>query len=45
MRERCAWTFTSCCTIGTSKDTEIRAQKLVEVGVDALIIDTNTWSL
>ena len=28
------------CTIGTSKDTEIRAQKLVEAGVDALIIDT-----
>ena len=26
--------------IGTSKDTEIRAQKLVEAGVDALIIDT-----
>ena len=38
MRERCAWTFTSA--IGTSKDTEIRAQKLVEAGVDALIIDT-----
>ena len=30
----------AAAAIGTSKDTEIRAQKLVEAGVDALIIDT-----
>ena len=33
------------CAIGTSKDTEIRAQKLVEAGVDALIIDTHMVTL
>lgn len=30
----------AAAAIGISKDTDIRAEKLVEAGVDALVIDT-----
>ncbi len=34
------WTSSVAAAIGISKDTDIRAQKLVEAGVDVLVTDT-----